>query len=81
MLVLLLLAGCFTESLPCDDYCGYICDCHAGEAEYNCDECFASYEDAATEVQDACGTALNDLRRDDNANGTGCSSGGDDTGR
>lgn len=72
IVALLLFAGCFVESTPCDDYCSYICDCHAGEEGYDCQDCYASYEGAEAAVQDECETALIDLRAEDELNGTGC---------
>jgi hypothetical protein len=78
----LLLAGCFGTSFgdPCQDYCDYICTCHAGEAEFDCDQCLTEYDGSDPALQDECETTLVDLQNEDEANGTGCESGGDDTG-
>ena len=67
------LLSCFTESGPCDDYCTYVCDCHAGEEEYNCEDCRTIYASADTELQDDCETQLLDLQEADEAAGLSCS--------
>lgn len=82
--LLWILLGCeFTgASGPCDDYCNYVCDCHDGEAGYDCDECWAVYGEADPALEDECETALLDLTAADEEAGLVCAtdSGGTKTG-
>lgn len=80
MVFLLSLFACFSTANPCDDYCSYICDCHAGEADYNCDECYTTYDGAEASLQDECETSLIDLQNQDEAEGHTCTSGSGTTG-
>lgn len=72
--MLVALAGCpFTEAGPCADYCDYICECHAGEADYDCEGCRAEYAGGADpDLQDECETALVDLQAYDAETGHEC---------
>jgi hypothetical protein len=73
MLLPLLLLACFgTSSDPCQDYCDYICDCHAGESGYDCDSCRTEYATTDAELQDECETTLIDLQDEDDAAGHTC---------
>lgn len=78
---LALSPGCFAETGPCEDYCTYICDCHAGEEGFDCEQCYTEYEAADPELQDECETSLLDLREADDAAGTGCVAGEDTAAR
>lgn len=73
------LAACtFTDAGPCDDYCDYICDCHAGEPEYDCEGCRVEYAGGADpELQDECETELGDLQDQDEAEGHVCGAAAD----
>ena len=71
------LAACLTDAGPCQDYCDYICSCHAGEPAYDCQQCRTTYTDADPQLQDECQTELDDLQQSDNENGTGCVEGTD----
>ena len=73
MIVLLLLA-CFGEGGPCTDYCDYICDCHQGEADFNCDECYTVFASADAQQQDECEASLADQRAEDDSSGHVCTS-------
>lgn len=77
LLLSLGLSSCLTDAGPCQDYCDYICSCHAGEPEYDCQQCRTTYSDADPQLQDECQTELDDLQSTDNENGTGCVSGED----
>lgn len=75
LLALPLLAACLGGGAtgdPCQDYCDYICDCHAGEAEYDCDSCRTSMESSDPALQDECETELVALQDADQDAGTGC---------
>ena len=72
MLLFLATLACFTDLGPCEDYCNYICECHAGERGYDCDQCRTEYSEVDPALEDECETSLLDLRTDDEANGTGC---------
>lgn len=65
---------------PCDQYCDYICECHTGEAEFDCDQCRTEYASVDAELGDECEATLGDLQAQDVAGGTGCESSADDTG-
>lgn len=67
------LGSCMPEGGPCVAYCDYVCTCHEGEAEYNCEDCRTVYDGADPELMDACQTELTNLENEDEANGTGCS--------
>jgi hypothetical protein len=73
-MLLLLLLACFgvTGGDPCQDYCDYICECHAGEADYDCDQCRTEYATSDPALQDECETTLVDLQNADDDAGTGC---------
>jgi hypothetical protein len=78
MSILFVLLACFgVSSTPCDNYCNYICDCHAGEPEYDCEECFTTYDGADATLQDECETSLIDLQNQDDAEGRVCGGDGD----
>lgn len=79
---LFLFTACFGTSFgdPCEEYCDYICECHEGEAEFDCDQCRTEYASADAALQDECETSLADLQREDESNATGCDSSTDDTG-
>lgn len=79
MPLLLWLLACFTEAGPCTDYCDYICECHAGEADFDCDGCRAEYADADPELQDECIDELAALEQEDEDAGHECTGAGDDT--
>ncbi|MDP2315528.1 MAG: hypothetical protein Q8P41_21700 [Pseudomonadota bacterium] len=82
-MLLLLLSACFGVSFgdPCADYCDYVCECHEGEASFDCDQCRTENSGTDAELQDACESSLTDLQADDEAAGTGCSTAeGEDTG-
>lgn len=82
LLPFLVFTACFGTSLgdPCEQYCDYVCTCHEGEAEFDCDQCRTEYASADSELQDECETSLTDLQREDESNGTGCDASSDDTG-
>jgi len=80
MFLALWLSCTLEASGPCADYCDYICDCHAGEPEFDCNECRTIYDDSDPELQDACETSLVDLQQADRDAGTGCVSEVDDSG-
>lgn len=65
------LSACLVES-PCSDYVSYICDCHADDPEFDCEEASRAYENADSAVQDACFEDLRDLQDEDVANGWEC---------
>ncbi len=81
--LLALLPGCFgvPSGDPCQDYCDYICTCHEGEEEFDCDQCLAEYASSDPELQDECETELVALQTQDQADNTGCfEEEGEDTG-
>ncbi len=58
-----------------------MCDCHAGDSDFDCAQCRNEYPDADPELQDQCETALNDQIATDEAENYTCADvgGGTDT--
>lgn len=81
MFLLLTALACLTEIGPCQDYCDYICECHAGEEGFDCEQCRTEYAEVDSDLEDECETSLVDLRSEDEANGTGCDEGVDTAAR
>lgn len=81
MSVFLLLLACTVDTGPCQDYCDYICECHAGEEGYDCEECRTVYGGADAELQDECETELLALQDADAAAGNSCEATSADTGK
>ncbi len=80
----LLLSACFGVDFgdPCADYCDYICECHAGEPAFDCDQCRTENDSSDPDLQDECETSLVELQTEDEDAGTGCSAAAaEDTGR
>ena len=75
--MILLLLACITDSNPCTDYCDYICDCHAGEADFDCENCYTVYGGTDASTQDECQTSLADQKSQDEQEGHTCGSTGD----
>lgn len=65
--------ACTTED-PCQDYVDYICDCHDGEAGYDCASLRETYADPDPDVQDQCSLDLAALEDQDQADGIVCES-------
>jgi hypothetical protein len=80
MLLFAFLIACTTSAGPCDDYCSYICDCHAEDSGYNCDDCFTSYDGADASLQDECESSLITLKDADEAAGLTCNTSDSGTG-
>ena len=57
---------------PGQDYCDYICECHDGETDYDCDACRTSLGSSDPAPQDECETELDTLQAADQTNATGC---------
>jgi len=62
----------------CDEYVDYICDCHADDPDFNCDEQRSIYEEASLDQQNECAIELDNQEQSDQDNGEGCENG--DTG-
>lgn len=73
------LGSCGAEAGPCQNYCDYICSCHEGEADFDCESCYTEYSQPDPQLDDECSTELTTLKADDQANGTGCSGDTTDT--
>jgi len=65
------LAGCAEED-PCGDYVDYICDCHADDEAFDCQELRTTYANADADVEDECAIALGDQQDDDADQGLDC---------
>lgn len=63
--------GCEPE--PCDRYVNYICDCHADDPEFDCEEISQSLANADPSAQDQCAIDLADLQDADDEAGVACS--------
>ncbi len=79
-LLLATLLGCLpTAAGPCDEYCTYMCSCHAGDDGFDCDQCRTEYAAADPALQDTCEIELNNQIDQDDAAGVSCDGGGTDT--
>ena len=67
-----ILGGC-GEDQPCDRYVNYICDCHADDPGFDCNEISQALSEAGQDAQDQCAIDLADLQDEDDANGVDCS--------
>ena len=65
------LAGCEEED-PCADYVDYICDCHADDPAFDCEEVRTTYANADAGVQDECAIALDEQEEADADAGLDC---------
>ena len=65
------MLGC--EVQPCDRYVNYICDCHADDPDFDCNEISQSLANADPSAQDQCSIDLSDLQDEDQAAGIECS--------
>ena len=65
--------GLACEVQPCDRYVNYVCDCHADDPEFDCDEISSSLTNADPAVQDQCAIDLADLQDADAEAGLVCS--------
>ncbi len=65
------VAACEQED-PCGEYVDYICDCHADDGDFDCDELRSTYENADASVEDECAIALDEQEEADAANGVDC---------
>ena len=77
-LVLLLPACDAVFGNPCQDYVDYVCDCHDGEAGYDCDTLRASHATDDVELYEDCTLELEAIKAADESTGLGCDAG--DTG-
>lgn len=68
------LTACLDIVSPeaCDDYVDYICDCHADDPEYDCEELRIVYQDAEGEELTDCQIALDEVQDEDDAAGDDC---------
>lgn len=67
------VASCELDSSgPCNNYCDYICECHADDGSLSCEDCRTIYSDEDPSLQDECETSLTDLQNADADAGTGC---------
>ena len=69
LLVSVACDGAASDNEPCDQYVDYLCECHADDPDFTCDEAHAQYDDAASDEQDSCLDALADQQAEDEQNG------------
>ena len=67
----LMMAACSEED-PCGDYVDYICDCHADDPDFDCEELRTTYANADAAVQDECAIQLNEQEDADADEGLEC---------
>ena len=60
----------------CDDYVDYVCECHADDPGYDCEELRLLYEDAEGAELADCQLAMQDQVAADEAAGDSCEVGG-----
>ena len=63
------------EKNHCDDYVDYMCECHADDPNFNCDEQRSIYEEASLDQQNECAIELDSQEQSDQENGEGCEDG------
>ena len=64
-------AACIEEQ-PCDRYVDYMCDCHASDPGFDCEELTAVFEDADPTIQDQCSIDLGAQQDEDDETGHVC---------
>lgn len=65
ILPIFLLAACedtIKSTTSCDDYVDYICDCHSGNPDYDCDELSSMYSDPSTDQESECSVFLDEQK-------------------
>ena len=62
----------------CGEYVDYMCECHADDPTYDCDEQRAIYEEATLDQQNDCAVELDAQKQEDQDDGSECENG--DTG-
>ena len=65
---------CDPSYTPCDEYVDYICDCHADDPEYDCEELSIAYQNGDPDLQDECQVALAEQEEQDEQDGFACAS-------
>jgi hypothetical protein len=68
---LFVMTACSEED-PCADYVNYMCDCHADDEDFDCEELQTTYENADAGVQDECAIALDEQEEADLEAGLEC---------
>lgn len=68
---LLAVVACEDEE-PCDRYVDYMCECHADDPGFDCDELVNAYVGADGSIQDECALELSDQRDLDDQEGLDC---------
>ena len=63
---------------PCGDYVDYMCECHADDDGFDCEELRDTYAAADADLQDQCTIDLGDQEAEDDATGA-CAITEDDT--
>ncbi len=71
-LITALALGACAEENPCDDYVDYLCDCHADDEAFDCQELRTTYANADADVQDECAIALDEQQDSDADQGLEC---------
>ncbi len=74
MLSLCMSPACEDET-PCDRYIDYMCDCHADDEGFDCQEISDSFANADNDVQDSCALTLSTQKDVDEEEGNTCESG------
>ena len=72
LFITLLTAIACEDKDHCSAYVDYMCDCHADDPNYDCDEQRAIYEEASLEQQNECAIELDTQQQADQEEGTGC---------
>jgi len=57
--------ACSESTEPCDRYVDYMCDCHANDDGFDCQQLTEAYEGADQQVQDECAIELDDQKQAD----------------
>ena len=59
-------------SQPCNSYVDYMCECHADDTGFDCQELQRVYNEADASIQDQCVLDLSDQKAADETAGESC---------
>lgn len=60
------------EETPCDRFADYVCTCHEGEDDFDCDSLLQLAENPTQDAIDGCQVDLEQLKSEDETEGLVC---------
>jgi len=76
-LLLPLSVACLEEKDHCEEYVDYMCNCHADDPDYDCDDLNSIYAETDLEQQNECAITLDEQIQEDADEGADCEAGSD----